>query len=83
MMFMSMKSKKVIIIGIGETADLAYNYFMLDSEYEVVAFATDKEYIKADDCKIKPVGFQKSENQRVFFMCIKLLQGRSSLRPSC
>jgi FlaA1/EpsC-like NDP-sugar epimerase len=40
-----MKSKKVIIIGVGETADLAYNYFMLDSDYDVVAFAVDKEYI--------------------------------------
>ena len=50
-----MKSKKVIIIGVGETADLAYNYFMLDSDYDVVAFAVDKEYIQSDNCKLKPV----------------------------
>lgn len=55
MMFMNMKSKKVIIIGVGETAELAYNYFMLDSDYEVVAFAADKEYIETDTCRSKPV----------------------------
>lgn len=55
MISMSTKSKKVIIIGVGETAELAYNYFMLDSVYEVVAFAVDKEYIKSDTCKSKPV----------------------------
>lgn len=41
-----MKNKSLVIIGIGETANLAYEYFMHDSDYEVVAFAVNKEYIK-------------------------------------
>lgn len=39
------KKKKLIIIGNGETALIAYEYFTLDSCYEVVAFAADREYI--------------------------------------
>ncbi|MBK8089875.1 MAG: acetyltransferase [Chitinophagaceae bacterium] len=39
-----MKTKKLVIYGLGETADLAYEYFTYDSIYEVVAFAVDKEY---------------------------------------
>ena len=40
-----MKTKKLIIVGSGETAELAYLYFTKDSEYEVAAFAVDREYI--------------------------------------
>ncbi len=40
-----MKTKKLVIIGIGETAEIAYEYFTYDSEYEVVAFSVNKEYI--------------------------------------
>ena len=39
-----MKTKKLLIYGLGETADLAYEYFTHDSNYEVVAFTVDKEY---------------------------------------
>lgn len=39
-----MKNKKLIIYGIGETADIAYEYFTHDSDYEVVAFTVDAEY---------------------------------------
>lgn len=38
------KSKKLIIIGTGETACLAYEYFTHDSEYEVAAFAVEGAY---------------------------------------
>ena len=37
--------KKLIIVGNGETAELAYLYFTNDSEYEVAAFAVEKDYI--------------------------------------
>lgn len=37
--------KKLIIVGNGETAELAYLYFTNDSDYEVVAFAVEKDYI--------------------------------------
>lgn len=36
---------EIVIFGGGETALLAYEYFTHDSEYTVVAFAMDKEYI--------------------------------------
>jgi sugar O-acyltransferase (sialic acid O-acetyltransferase NeuD family) len=39
------KTKKVIIVGIGETGLIAYEYFQFDSCYEVVAFSANEEYI--------------------------------------
>lgn len=47
--------KKLVIIGLGETAELAYHYFTDDSEYEVVAFAADKEYVESDSFLNLPV----------------------------
>lgn len=43
-----MKNKKLVIYGIGETADIAYEYFTHDSDYEVIAFTVDKEYKTGD-----------------------------------
>ena len=40
------KTKDLVIIGNGETALLAYEYFTNDSCYNVVAFSVDREYIK-------------------------------------
>lgn len=40
--------KKLVIVGAGETAALAYEYFTYDSDFEVVAFAVDKEYLRDD-----------------------------------
>lgn len=37
--------KKLVIVGAGETAMLAYEYFTFDSEYEVVAFSVNKAYM--------------------------------------
>lgn len=39
------KSKQLIVVGAGETAMLAYEYFTHDSDYKVVAFAVNKEFI--------------------------------------
>lgn len=39
-----MKDKKLIIVGIGETAHLAYEYFTHDSDYDVIAFAVEREH---------------------------------------
>lgn len=41
---MQEKTKKLIIIGAGEFAEIAYEYFTHDSQYEVVAFSVNKEY---------------------------------------
>lgn len=37
--------EKVIIIGAGEFAEIAYEYFTYDSPYEVEAFAVESEYL--------------------------------------
>jgi sugar O-acyltransferase (sialic acid O-acetyltransferase NeuD family) len=42
----NVKSKKLFIVGAGEFAQIACNYFMYDSDYEVVAFCVNKDYIK-------------------------------------
>lgn len=39
------KTKELIIIGIGETAEIAYEYFTYDSPYEVIGFSVNREYI--------------------------------------
>lgn len=38
------KTKKLVIVGAGEFAEIAYEYFTYDSEYEVVAFAEEKNF---------------------------------------
>lgn len=40
------KINKLIIIGTGETADIAYEYFTHDSDYDVIAFSVNEKYIK-------------------------------------
>ena len=37
---------KIVIVGDGETAELAYEYFTYDSPHEVVAFAVERQYAK-------------------------------------
>lgn len=50
-----MKSKKLIIFGTGDIAQIANYYFEIDSEYEVLAFTVDKEYCKGDSFENKPL----------------------------
>lgn len=40
------KKRQLVIIGDGEFAEIAYEYFTYDSEYKVVAFAVEKAYQK-------------------------------------
>ena len=42
------KEAKLVIIGAGEFAEIAYEYFTYDSPYEVVAFAVEKKYRNTD-----------------------------------
>jgi sugar O-acyltransferase (sialic acid O-acetyltransferase NeuD family) len=42
------KSRKLVIVGDSAFAEVAYEYFTCDSEYEVVAFAVEQEYLKRD-----------------------------------
>lgn len=39
---------KIIIFGTGEYAELAHYYFTHDSQYEVVAFTADDQYVNSD-----------------------------------
>lgn len=39
------KDKKLVIIGAGELAMIAYEYFTYDSDYEVVGFAVEREFL--------------------------------------
>lgn len=49
------KTEKLIIVGDGETAEMAYEYFTYDSPYEVVAFAVEREFAKKDELFGLPV----------------------------
>jgi sugar O-acyltransferase (sialic acid O-acetyltransferase NeuD family) len=51
----SNSSKQLVIIGTGETAFLAYEYFIKDSPFEVVAFAVDAQYKAIDELYGLPV----------------------------
>lgn len=42
------KEKKIIIIGLSNNAKLAAFYFQRDTDFEVVGFAVNKEFIKSD-----------------------------------
>lgn len=43
-----MSSKKLVIFGTGEIGELAKYYFSVDSDYEVVAFCADDDYVDSD-----------------------------------
>lgn len=40
------KERKLVIIGAGEFAEIAYEYFTYDSCYNVVAFSVEAQYLK-------------------------------------
>jgi len=55
--------KKLVIFGITELAQLAHFYFTNDSDYEVVAFTLNSNYIKEDTYLGLPVvPFEEVEN---------------------
>jgi len=43
-----MKNKKLILFGEGPYAEIAYQYFTDDSEYKVICFTKDDDYINSD-----------------------------------
>lgn len=49
------KSKALVIVGNGEIAEMAFEYFTHDSDYEVAAFSIGQEYITADTLMERPV----------------------------
>lgn len=47
--------KKLIIFGSGDIAQIAKYYFTIDSDYEVVAFTLDSDYIKESEFDGLPI----------------------------
>ena len=51
---------KLVIFGSGDIAQLAHYYFSTDSNYEVVAFTVDADYLtKCDFCGLPVVAFEE------------------------
>ena len=46
---------KLVLIGAGEMAEIAYEYFTHDSDYDVVAFCVERSYIRQPELNDKPV----------------------------
>jgi sugar O-acyltransferase (sialic acid O-acetyltransferase NeuD family) len=49
------KKKKLVFVGDGEFAEIAYEYFTHDSDYQVVGFAVEKEYLTKESLYDLPV----------------------------
>ncbi|MEW5748722.1 MAG: acetyltransferase [Candidatus Thermoplasmatota archaeon] len=49
------KKGQIIIVGAGEFAQIAYEYFTHDSQYEVVAFSVERDFLKEKDLLGLPV----------------------------
>jgi sugar O-acyltransferase (sialic acid O-acetyltransferase NeuD family) len=47
--------KKLVLVGAGEQAEIANEYFTYDSDYEIVAFSVEGPYIKESVLNGKPV----------------------------
>jgi sugar O-acyltransferase (sialic acid O-acetyltransferase NeuD family) len=58
------KNRKLILVGDSAFAEVAYEYFTHDSDYEVVAFAVEQEYLKRDSLFGVPVVPFESLEQR-------------------
>lgn len=65
---------KLIIVGDSAFAEVAYEYFTVDSPYEVVAFAVESEYLKSNELFGLPVvaleklGKQYPANEHSFYV---------------
>ena len=52
---MSDMGRKLIIVGAGETAEIAYEYFTHDSPHAVAAFAVEGAYLSKSDMYGLPI----------------------------
>ena len=50
-----MKDRRLILLGDSAFAEVAFEYFTHDSQYEVVAFAVEREYLKRSHLFGRPV----------------------------
>lgn len=51
----TIKNRKLIIIGDSSFAEIAYEYFTYDSDYEVVAFSVEKAFLKQEKLMELPI----------------------------
>lgn len=57
------KTKKLVLFGNRDFAQIVYEYFTHDSEYEIVAFCVEEEYLEGDEYFGLPlVAFEDVEN---------------------
>jgi len=47
--------KKLVLYGIGETAEIVADYFIHDSDFEVIGFTVDSQFLKTDLLMERPV----------------------------
>ncbi len=60
---MGSQAERVVIVGTGEFAEIAFEYFTHDSPYEIVAFSAEKAFVKKDKMFGLPVvPFETLEN---------------------
>ncbi|MDV3253796.1 acetyltransferase [Devosia sp. BK] len=58
------KTKKLVLIGAGEFAAIAYEYFTHDSEYEVLAYSVEKNYLDSTNpLNLPVVAFEDLESE--------------------
>lgn len=56
--------KALVIFGTGDIAQLAHYYFSTDSDYKVVAFAVDEEYLtESEFCGLPVIPFDQVEHR--------------------
>jgi sugar O-acyltransferase (sialic acid O-acetyltransferase NeuD family) len=61
---MTSSGPQLVIVGDGEFAEIAYEYFTHDSPYTVAAFAVERSYLtKAQLCGLPVVAFEDVERQ--------------------
>ena len=61
---MPSKSRKLVIIGAGELAEIALEYFTHDSEYDVVGFSVEAAYLTQNEIHGLPVeAFEELETR--------------------
>lgn len=64
------KQHKLVIVGDGETAEMAFEYFTHDSPYEVIGFSVEKEYAKKEELFGLPVvDFEDIQERYPASMC--------------
>ncbi|UOA09534.1 acetyltransferase [Methylobacter sp. S3L5C] len=49
------KIKKLVIVGDSAFAEVAHEYFDIDSDYEVVAFAVERDFLKRNEMRGLPI----------------------------